>query len=310
MQNKIKIFSGRASNDIAAKIAKSYGCKLGKVVINNFSDGEFQPSYEETLRGKKVFIVQSTLPPADSLLEFLLMIDAAKRASAKEIIAILPYFGFARQDRKDKPRVPIGAKLIANLITSAGASRIMTMDLHADQIQGFFKIPVDHLFASTIFIPYIKSLKLKNLVIASPDIGGSKRANVYAKHLNCEMVICYKQRKKANVIEKIKIIGDISNKDVVIVDDMIDTAGTMAKASDLMKKNGANSIRAICTHPILSGNAYKNLEKSCIEELVVTDSLPISKKNKKIKVLSVAKLFADTIRNINLDMSISSQFIN
>tara|TARA_B100000963_G_scaffold112106_1_gene97608 strand:+ start:74 stop:1006 length:933 start_codon:yes stop_codon:yes gene_type:complete len=310
LQNKIKIFSGRASNDIAAKIAKSYGCKLGKVVINNFSDGEFQPSYEETLRGKKVFIVQSTLPPADSLLEFLLMIDAAKRASAKEIIAILPYFGFARQDRKDKPRVPIGAKLIANLITSAGASRIMTMDLHADQIQGFFKIPVDHLFASTIFIPYIKSLKLKNLVIASPDIGGSKRANVYAKHLNCEMVICYKQRKKANVIEKIKIIGDISNKDVVIVDDMIDTAGTMAKASDLMKKNGANSIRAICTHPILSGNAYKNLEKSCIEELVVTDSLPISKKNKKIKVLSVAKLFADTIRNINLDMSISSQFIN
>ena len=310
MQNKIKIFSGRASVDIAAKIAKSYGCKLGKVVINNFSDGEFQPSYEETLRGKKVFIVQSTLPPADSLLEFLLMIDAAKRASAREIIAILPYFGFARQDRKDKPRVPIGAKLIANLITSAGASRIMTMDLHADQIQGFFKIPVDHLFASTIFIPYIKSLKLKNLVIASPDIGGSKRANVYAKHLNCEMVICYKQRKKANVIEKIKIIGDISNKDVVIVDDMIDTAGTMAKASDLMKKNGANSIRAICTHPILSGNAYNNLEKSCIEELVVTDSLPISKKNKKIKVLSVAKLFADTIRNINLDKSISSQFIN
>ena len=204
MQNKIKIFSGRASVDIAAKIAKSYGCELGKVVINNFSDGEFQPSYEETLRGKKVFIIQSTLPPADSLLEFLLMIDAAKRASAKEIIAILPYFGFARQDRKDKPRVPIGAKLIANLITSAGASRIMTMDLHADQIQGFFKIPVDHLFASTIFIPYIKSLKLKNLVIASPDIGGSKRANVYAKHLNCEMVICYKQRKKANVIEKIK----------------------------------------------------------------------------------------------------------
>ena len=233
-----------------------------------------------------------------------------KRASAKEIIAILPYFGFARQDRKDKPRVPIGAKLIANLITSAGASRIMTMDLHADQIQGFFKIPVDHLFASTIFIPYIESLKLKNLVIASPDIGGSKRANVYAKHLNCEMVICYKQRKKANVIEKIKIIGDINNKDVVIVDDMIDTAGTMAKASDLMKKNGANSIRAICTHPILSGNAYNNLEKSCIEELVVTDSLPIRKKNKKIKVLSVAKLFADTIRNINLDKSISSQFIN
>ena len=310
MENKIKIFSGRASIDIAEKIAKSYGCELGKVEINNFSDGEFQPSYEETLRGKKVFIIQSTLPPADSLLEFLLMIDAAKRASAKEIIAILPYFGFARQDRKDKPRVPIGAKLIANLITSAGASRIMTMDLHADQIQGFFKIPVDHLFASTIFIPYIESLKLKNLVIASPDIGGSKRANVYAKHLNCEMVICYKQRKKANVIEKIKIIGDISNKDVVIVDDMIDTAGTMAKASDLMKKNGANSIRAICTHPILSGNAYNNLEKSCIEELVVTDSLPIRKKNKKIKVLSVAKLFADTIRNINLDKSISSQFIN
>ena len=309
MNKKIKIFSGQASLEIAKKIAKSYGDKLGNIVITNFSDGEFQPSFEETVRGKKVFIIQSTPPPAETLLEFLLMIDAAKRASAKEIIAILPYFGFARQDRKDKPRVPIGAKLIANLITSAGANRIMTMDLHADQIQGFFKIPVDHLFASTIFIPYIKKLKLKNLVIASPDIGGSKRANVYAKHLNCEMVICYKQRKKANVVDKIKIIGDIKNKDVVIVDDMIDTAGTMAKASELMKKSGATSVRAICSHAILSGKAYKNIEQSCIEELVVTDSLPLKQKCKKIKVLSVAKLFADTIRNINLDKSISSQFI-
>ena len=309
MSVEVKIFSGQASIDIAKKIAKSYGEELGNVVITNFSDGEFQPSYEETLRGKKVFIIQSTPPPAETLLELLLMIDAAKRASAKEIIAILPYFGFARQDRKDKPRVPIGAKLIANLITSAGANRVMTLDLHADQIQGFFKIPVDHLFASTIFIPYIKKLKLNNLVIASPDIGGSKRANVYAKHLKCEMVICYKQRKKANVIDKIKIIGDIKNKDVVIVDDMIDTAGTMAKASDLMKKNGANSVRAICTHAILSGNAYENINNSCIEELVVTDSLPLKSKSEKIKVLSVAKLFADTIRNINTDKSISSQFI-
>ena len=305
----MKIFAGRSSLDIGTKIATSFGESLGNVIISNFSDGEFQPSFEETLRGKKVFIIQSTRPPADVLLELLLMIDAAKRASAKEIIAILPYFGFARQDRKDKPRVPIGAKLIANLITAAGADRVMTMDLHADQIQGFFHIPVDHLFASTIFIPYIKNLNLKNLVIASPDIGGSKRANVYAKHLNCEMVICYKQRKKANVIDKIKIIGDIENKHVVIIDDMIDTAGTISKASELMMQHGALSVRAICTHPILSGKAYENIENSCLQELVVTDSLPLKNKCEKIKILSVAKLFADTIRNINLDNSISSQFI-
>ena len=237
------------------------------------------------------------------------MIDAAKRASAKQIIAVVPYFGMARQDRKDKPRVPIGAKLIANLISSAGATRIMTMDLHADQIQGFFEVPVDHLFASTIFIPYIKSLKLDNLVIASPDIGGSKRANVYAKHLNCEMVICYKKRKKANVIDSMKIIGDIKNKNVILIDDMMDTGGTICKASEMMIASGAKSVRAICTHAILSGNAHENIANSSLNELVVTNSLPLQKINKKIKVLDVSNLFAQTIKNVCTNESISSQFI-
>ncbi len=309
MLNDVKIFAGRHSKELANKIANSYGIELGKVVISSFSDGEFQPSFEETVRGKKVFIIQSTPPPFDILLELLLMIDAAKRASAKQIIAVVPYFGMARQDRKDKPRVPIGAKLIANLISSAGATRIMTMDLHADQIQGFFEVPVDHLFASTIFIPYIKSLKLDNLVIASPDIGGSKRANVYAKHLNCEMVICYKKRKKANVIDSMKIIGDIKNKNVILIDDMMDTGGTICKASEMMIASGAKSVRAICTHAILSGNAHENIANSSLNELVVTNSLPLQKINKKIKVLDVSNLFAQTIKNVCTNESISSQFI-
>ena len=309
MLNDVKIFAGRHSKELADNIANSYGTELGKVVISSFSDGEFQPSFEETVRGKKVFIIQSTPPPFDILLELLLMIDAAKRASAKQIIAVVPYFGMARQDRKDKPRVPIGAKLIANLISSAGATRIMTMDLHADQIQGFFEVPVDHLFASTIFIPYIKSLKLDNLVIASPDIGGSKRANVYAKHLNCEMVICYKKRKKANVIDSMKIIGDIKNKNVILIDDMMDTGGTICKASEMMIGSGAKSVRAICTHAILSGNAHENIANSSLNELVVTNSLPLQKINKKIKVLDVSNLFAQTIKNVCTNESISSQFI-
>lgn len=309
MLNDVKIFAGRHSKELANNIANSYGTELGKVVISSFSDGEFQPSFEETVRGKKVFIIQSTPPPFDILLELLLMIDAAKRASAKQIIAVVPYFGMARQDRKDKPRVPIGAKLIANLISSAGATRIMTMDLHADQIQGFFEVPVDHLFASTIFIPYIKSLKLDNLVIASPDIGGSKRANVYAKHLNCEMVICYKKRKKANVIDSMKIIGDIKNKNVILIDDMMDTGGTICKASEMMIASGAKSVRAICTHAILSGNAHENIANSSLNELVVTNSLPLQKINKKIKVLDVSNLFAQTIKNVCTNESISSQFI-
>ena len=309
MSNDVKIFAGRYSKKLAKNIADSYGLNLGKVTISSFSDGEFQPSFEETVRGKKVFIIQSTPPPFDVLLELLLMIDAAKRASAKQIIAVVPYFGMARQDRKDKPRVPIGAKLIANLISSAGATRIMTMDLHADQIQGFFEVPVDHLFASTIFVPYIESLNLSNLVIASPDIGGSKRANIYAKHLNCEMVICYKNRKKANVIDSMKIIGDIKNKNVILIDDMMDTGGTICKASELMIDNGAKSVRAICTHAILSGKAYENISNSVLNELVVTNSLPLQKNNKKIKVLDISDLFAKTIRNVNTNESISSQFI-
>jgi len=309
MDASVKIFSGRYSVELANKIAKSFGISLGNVVFNSFSDGEFQPSYEETVRGQKVFIIQSTPPPFDNLFELLLMIDAAKRASAKEIIAVVPYFGMARQDRKDKPRVPIGAKLVANLISSAGATRIMTIDLHADQIQGFFEVPVDHLFGSTVFIKYIESLKLKNLIIASPDVGGSKRANAYAKHFNSEIVICYKKRLVANKIDEMKIIGDVKGKDVILVDDMIDTGGTLVKASKIMKDVGASSVRAICTHPVLSGNAYENIEQSLIEELIVTDTLPINQQSSKIKVLTIANLFSDVIHNMNKNKSISSQFI-
>ena len=309
MASHIKIFSGRHSVELAEKIAKSYGTTLGNVVFHNFSDGEFQPSYEETVRGKKVFIIQSTPPPFDNLLELLLMIDAAKRASAKEIIAVVPYFGMARQDRKDKPRVPIGAKLAANLISSAGATRIMTIDLHADQIQGFFEVPVDHLFGSTVFMKYIESLNLQNLTIASPDVGGSKRANAYAKYLKAEMVICYKKRLIANQIEEMRIIGSVEDRDIILVDDMIDTGGTLVKAAKIMKESGANSVRAICTHPVLSGEAYNNIEQSLLEELIVSDTLPIKNVSSKIKVLTISNLFSDVINSIDNNQSISSQFL-
>ena len=309
METKIKIFSGRASRYLAQKITESLGVKLGNESVIEFADGEFEPSFDETIRGSDVFIVQSTMPPAENLMELLLMIDAAKRASANSIVAVLPYFGFARQDKKGKPRVPIAAKLIANLLTAAGVDRIITIDLHADQIQGFFEVPVDHLYASTLFVPYIKSLNLPNLTIASPDMGGSKRANTYAKFLNTEVVICYKHREKANVISKMMLIGDVKGKDVVMIDDMVDTAGTLAKASDLMINQGASSVRAICTHGLFSANAYERLENSQLTEIVVTDTIPREHKSSKIKEISVAALFADTIKRIHDKKSISENFI-
>jgi ribose-phosphate pyrophosphokinase len=309
MGSQVKLFSGTNSYYLAEKIAASYGKPVGKMILSRFSDGEFQPSFEETVRGCDVFIVQSTFPPADNLFELLLMIDAAKRASANEIIAVIPYFGFARQDRKDKPRVAIGAKLVANLLSSAGVTRIITMDLHADQIQGFFDVPVDHLYASYIFLPYIQSLNLPNLTIAAPDMGGSKRANAYAKYLNAEIVICYKQRKAANVIENMTLIGEVEGRDIVLVDDICDTAGTLTKAADMMMERGANSVRAFCTHAILSGNAYKTIEKSKIQELIVTDTIPLKGNSSKIKVLTVADLFADVLNKVHNFESISSHFI-
>lgn len=309
MSRNVKIFSGTASAVLAEKIADAYGLGLGNVNIIRFSDGEFQPSFEETVRGTDVFIIQSTFPPSDNLFELLLMVDAAKRASAKSITAIMPYFGFARQDRKDKPRVAIGAKLVANLLSAAGVTRVMTMDLHADQIQGFFEVPVDHLFASSVFVPYVQSLKLKNLTIAAPDTGGSKRANMYAKHLDAEMALCYKQRKKANEVADMTVIGDVNGRDVVLIDDIIDTGGTLVKASEMMLKNGANSVRALITHPVLSGKAIEKIEKSPLLELVVTDTIPLKKGSQKIKVLSVADLFSSVMeRMINCE-SISSHFI-
>ncbi|MFZ1686054.1 MAG: ribose-phosphate pyrophosphokinase [Flavobacteriales bacterium] len=308
-----KIFGGSASRYLAEKVAAASGERLGEVTVARFSDGEFQPSYEETVRGDLVFIVQSTFPPADNLLELLMMVDAAKRASAKRIVAVMPYFGFARQDRKDKPRVSIGAKLVANMLTAAGVDRIMTMDLHADQIQGFFEVPVDHLFASSIFLPHIKSMGLSNLLMAAPDTGGTKRANAYSKHLGCDMAICYKQRKVANQIERMTVIGDVKGKDVVLVDDMVDTAGTLTKASDMMMEEGANSVRAICTHPVLSGEACKRVQSSSLTELIVTDTIPIPPEKlaqtTKIKQLSVAQLFADVIMRVRNHESISSHFI-
>lgn len=309
MSGGVKIFSGQSSMELAGKIAASYGQPLGQVTINRFSDGEFAPSFEETVRGQEVFLVQSTTPPTDNLFELLLMIDAAKRASAHKIIAVMPYFGFARQDRKDKPRVAIGSKMVANLLVAAGVDRVITMDLHADQIQGFFEIPVDHLYASSIFLPHIQSLKLPNLVMAAPDTGGTKRANSYAKFFNSELAICYKQRKKANEIESMTVIGDVKGKDVVLVDDIVDTAGTLCKAAELMFDNGANSVRAMCTHAVLSGNACERIEKSRITELIVTDTIPLKQKSNKIKVLTVSHLFADVISKVINYQSISSHFI-
>jgi ribose-phosphate pyrophosphokinase len=304
-----KIFAGTASRYLADNIARSFGSELGKMRVLRFSDGEFQPIFEETVRGCDVFIVQSTNPPADNLFELLLMVDAAKRASARQIIAVIPYFGFARQDRKDKPRVSIGSKLVANLLTAAGVTRIITMDLHADQIQGFFDVPVDHLYASSIFAPFVKDIGLDNIVMAAPDIGGSKRANAYAKYLGCEMVMVYKQRAEANKIDFMTLIGDVKDKDIIMVDDLIDTAGTLTKAADLMMENGARSVRAFCTHPVLSGDAYRRIAESSLTELVVTDTIPLLEKSDKIRVLSVADIFADVMRRLLVDESISSTFI-
>ncbi|MFD1062824.1 ribose-phosphate pyrophosphokinase [Winogradskyella litorisediminis] len=304
-----KIFTCSQSRYLAEQIAKAYGVKLGNVITSRYSDGEFQPSYEESIRGTRIFIIGSTHPGPENLMEMLLMIDAAKRASARHITAVLPYFGWARQDRKDKPRVPIAAKLVAKMLEAAGATRIITMDLHADQIQGFFEKPVDHLFASTIFLPYLKSLNLDNLTIASPDMGGSKRAYAYSKALSSDVVICYKQRAKANVISHMELIGDVTGKNVVLVDDMVDTAGTLTKAADLMMERGALSVRAICTHPILSGSAYEKLENSKLEELIVTDSIPLTQESKKLRVLSCADLFAEVMQNVHYNKSISSKFV-
>jgi len=304
-----KIFSCTQSIELSKKIAKHFGTELGNVNFSHYSDGEFQPSFEESVRGARLFIIGSTQPNSENLMELLLMIDAAKRSSARHITAVIPYFGWARQDRKDKPRVPIGAKLIANLIEAAGATRLITMDLHADQIQGFFEKPVDHLYASTIFIPYIQSLNLDELTIASPDMGGSKRAYAYSRFLKSNVVICYKQRKKANVVSHMELIGEVEGKNVIIVDDMVDTAGTLTKAADLMVERGAKSVRAICTHGILSGNAYENIAKSKLKELIVTDSIVQEKKSEKVKVLSCANLFADVMQNVNSNKSINSFFI-
>lgn len=304
----VTIFSGRASEYLARKIAASYGSRLGTTIVTEFSDGEFQPSFEENIRGRDVFLVQSTFPPADNLLELLLMVDAARRASARKIIAVIPYFGYARQDRKDKPRVSIAAKLVANLLTTAGVSRIITIDLHADQIQGFFDVPVDNLYASNIFVPYIEDLKLPNLVLASPDTGGTRRAASYAKMLNTGFVICYKQRAKPNVVEQMQLIGDVKDKDVVLVDDIIDTAGTITKAGQLIMDNGASSVRAFCTHPIFSGKAMERIENSAFHEVITTDTIPLKNPSSKIKVLTTANLLAEVIRRVENCESISLLF--
>ena len=309
MNRPFKIFTGRSSRKIATSIASALDSELGAQNIIEFSDGEFEPSFNESIRGADIFIVQSTMPPADNLMELLLMIDAAKRASAYKINAVIPYFGYARQDKKGKPRVPIGAKLIANLLTTAGVDRVLTMDLHADQIQGFFDKPVDHLYSSAVFIPYIQSLNLPNLTIAAPDMGGSNRANTYAKFLNSEMVVCYKQREKANEVGKMMLIGDVTGKDIVIVDDMVDTAGTLTKAAELMKDLGANSVRAICTHGVFSGPAYQRIDDSVLEEIVVTDTIPKDHISNKINVLSIANLFANSIDAVLKNESISKNFL-
>jgi ribose-phosphate pyrophosphokinase len=305
----IKFFAGTKSTYLAEKIAKSFGSELGKTNVLHFSDGEFQPHYEESVRGCTVFIIQSTFPPAENLLELLLLIDAAKRASAYQVVAVIPYFGFSRQDRKDKPRAAIGAKLVANLLSAAGVDRVMTMDLHADQLQGFFDVPVDHLFASSLFVPYLRSLELDNLTIAAPDMGGTKRANAYSRFLNTDMVIGYKLRKKANVVDDIKVIGELKEKDVVIVDDMIDTAGTICLAADMMMREGAKTVRVCATHPVLSGDSFERIEESNIREVIVTDTIPLKRESPKIRVISVAELFADVINKVYNYESISSNFI-
>ena len=304
-----KIVSGTRSRYLAEEIAKNLGVELGKMNIQYFADGEFEVCFEEPIRGCEVFIVQSTFPNSDNLMELLLMIDAAKRASAKSVVAVIPYFGWARQDRKDKPRVSIAAKLVADLLVAAGVNRIITMDLHADQIQGFFNIPVDHLYASSVFIPYIQSLKLKDLVIASPDVGGAKRANSYAKFLGAPLVLCHKQRAKANVVESMTIIGEVENKDVILIDDMVDTAGTICKAANLMKENGARSVRALASHAIMSDPATERVTASSLEEMIFSISIPYTKGCEKVTIISIAAMFAETITRVHNNQSISSQYL-
>lgn len=310
MNPSVKIFSGTGSQELALKIAQRFGVPLGKVTIQKFSDGEFQPIFLESVRGDYVFLVQSTYAPTDNLMELLLMIDAAKRASAYKVIAVLPYYGYGRQDRKDKPRVAIGAKLVATLLEAAGADRVVTMDLHAPQIQGFFDVPVDHLDSSAIFIPYIEQMRLSNLTFASPDVGSTTRVREVASYFNADMVICDKHRKRANEIASMVVIGDVVGKNIVLIDDICDTGGTLAKAAGLLKDKGALTVRALCTHPILSGKAYENIENSVLEELVVCDTIPLKKPSDKIKVLSVADLFAIALRNAYENKSITSLFIH
>ena len=304
-----KIFAGTKSEYMAKEICASLGVELGKMNIQHFADGEFEVSFEESIRGCEVYLVQSTFPNSDNLMELLLMIDAAKRASAQSIIAVMPYFGWARQDRKDKPRVSIAAKLVADLLSTAGVDRVICMDLHADQIQGFFNVPVDHLYASSVFIPYIKSLNLEDMVIATPDVGGAKRANSYAKFLNVPLVLCHKQRAKANVVESMTVIGDVKDKNVVLIDDMVDTAGTITKAADLMMEKGAKSVRALASHAIMSDPASQRVDDSEMVEMIFTNSIPFSKECRKATIISVAKMFADTIKRVHNNESISSQYI-
>jgi len=310
MQSSAKIFSGTGSQQLAEQICKRYGCQLGKVNIQKFSDGEICPIFLESVRGDYVFVVQSTYAPTDNLMELLLMIDAARRASADKVIAVMPYYGYARQDRKDKPRVAIGSKLVANMLVAAGADRVITMDLHAPQIQGYFDIPVDHLDSSAVFIPYIQSLKLETLTFAAPDVGAANRIREIANYFEAEMVICDKHRKRANEISSMIVIGDVDNKDIVLIDDICDTGGTLAKSAALLKEKGARSVRALITHPVLSGNAYENIENSVLEELVVCDTIPVKGKPKKIKVLTVSELFAIAIKNAFENKSITSLFIH
>ena len=306
----VKIFSGSGSEEVAKKIANEFGKPLGKGKLGKFSDGELSFRYTETVRGSDVYIVQSTVNGSDNLIELFLMIDAAKRASAKHVNVVIPYYGYARQDRKDKPRIAVSAKLMANLLTASGASRVVSCDLHAGQIQGFFDIPLDHLNGSSVFVPYVKKLNLENVIFASPDAGGTERVRDYAKYFDCEFVICDKTREKANEVKSVEVIGEVKDKDVIIVDDLIDTGGTIAMASNVIMDKGAKSVRAIITHPVLSGNAEENLENSSLNELVVTDSIPLKFRNKKIKVLSIAGLFAKAIRKIHENESTSSLFIN
>lgn len=304
-----KVFAGTNSEYMAKEICENLGVELGKMNIQHFADGEFEVSFEESIRGRDVYLVQSTFANSDNLMELLLMIDAARRASARTVIAVMPYFGWARQDRKDKPRVSIAAKLVANLLSVAGVDRLITMDLHADQIQGFFDVPVDHLYASNVFIPYIQNLNLPDLVIATPDVGGAKRSNSYAKYLNVPLVLCHKQRAKANVVEKMTVIGDVKDKNVILIDDMVDTAGTITKAADLMMENGAKSVRALCSHAVMSAPATQRVLDSSLTEIIFTNSIPYHRENPKATILSVAPLFADTIRRVHQCESISSQYL-